>query len=332
MKKSSVMTYAKILAIVMAVFYSTEIYSQSSLIGTLPMQFNPAFAGGAGCPRIGTISQVVIYKSPFSNFGTYNYNRQNYEFSYDNFIPKISSGIGIHGGYSRLAYNGWQTNTLDLTHDIFLGLSIAPKFSFKGKYTLSPAAEINANFKNTNYDHFSQKMEPIKSSINPELRLGLAFNARKFYAGVSYHINGGFGNEIGGRTYGTNDFYRYSISPRWYLQMGYNFQRREDSKFSFSPQIVYGRYQTQSNIGQTNYDLIVTYMLINLNFRYKQFIWGLAHGGFDGLQIMVGWQKKNFRIAYIHGGGFNSSYNGQLSFRYTFNTKQSLDINKNLNY
>ncbi len=334
MKKSSGMSYAKILAIAMAVFCTTEIYSQSSLIGTLPMQFNPAFAGGAGCPRIGTSSHVVIYnyKSPFSNFGTYKYNRQNFAFSYDNFIPKINSGIGIQGGYSRLAYNGWQTNNLDLTQDIFLGLSIAPKFSFKGKYTLSPAVEIKANFKNTNYEHFSQKWEPVKSSINPEFRLGLAFNARKFYTGLSYHINGSLGNERGGRIYGVNGNRFTSTSPIWLVQLGYNFQKREDSKFSFSPQIVFARYNYQVEDIYKNAITTRSDLYLNLIFRFKKVIWGTTYGGYEGIKLIVGWQNKNIKIAYLHGGGLTANYNGEVSLRYIFNCKKITDLNKNNNY
>ena len=84
----------------------------------------------------------------------------------------------------------------------------------------------------------------------------------------------------------------------------------------------------QTDHGQTNNDVIRKDMLINLLFRYKQVVWGITYGGFDGLQLMVGWQKKNFRIAYIHGGSFN----GQISLRYIFDKKQAIDPNKNINY
>lgn len=177
-----------------------------------------------------------------------------------------------------------------------MSLSIAPKFSFKGKYTLSPAVEINANFKNTNYDHFSQKLERVNSSVNPEFRLGLAFNARKFYVGVAYHIDGTLGKDRGGRDGVQGEIFT-STSPRWYLQMGYNFQRREDSKFSFSPQIICGGYKFHHNYVQQDHSYIDIDMILNLTFRYKQIVWGISYE-VEGLKAIVGWQKKNFRIAY----------------------------------
>lgn len=88
MKNSSIETYAKILAIGTAFICQSHVSAQSALIGTLPMQVNPAFAGAAGSPRIGTSSYLVSYNSK-SSIGYHNSNRQNFSFSYDNFIPKI---------------------------------------------------------------------------------------------------------------------------------------------------------------------------------------------------------------------------------------------------
>ena len=333
MKSSSVVTYVKILTIGTALFCKFHVSAQSSLLGTLPMQFNPAFAGAAGSHRVGLSSHLITYKSPFTTDPTLRYNKQNYAFSVDNFIPKLNSGIGIHGGYTRLALNEWRTTEPENMHDMNLGLSIAPKFSFKGKYTLSPAVEINVKFKTTNYDHFSQKLERVKTSLQPEIRLGLAFNTRKFYMGIAYHINGTLGYERGGRASSMDGDVYKSTGPRWYVQIGYNFQRRDDSKFSFSPQIVYGCYKSHVNYGNRDFTSVNKEMILNLNFRYKQIIWGVAYDqAYEGLKLMVGWQKKNFRVAYIHGGGFTSGYNGQISLRYIFNSKKTSDLNRNISY
>lgn len=316
MKISSTVSYVKILTITVALFCNFQAVAQSPMSGVLPMQFNPAFAGATGSPRVG----VSTHLSSYSKF----FNRQNYAFSYDNFMPKLKSGIGIHGGYTRLARNEPYADELGNTHDVNFGLSVAPKFSFKGKYTLSPAVEINANLKNTNYEHFSQKLDRVKTSLQPQLRFGIALNGRKFYIGVSYHINGSLGYELGGRPTNMGGDRIISTSPRSYLQMGYNFQRRDDSKFSFSPQIVFLRLKTNEHYGNQEYNHVYHVLTPILNFRYKHVCWGLSYEGYEGVKAMIGWQNKNMKISFITSG----TSNGQLSLRYIFNTKSTSDLNK----
>jgi len=330
MKKSSVVTYVITLTIATVLFYSPHSKAQSSLIGTLPMQFNPAFAGAAGAPRIGINTNLLSVDLGPSK-GNNIYKERKLSFSYDNFLPKIASGIGFRGDYRRLINSGFVSRESETMDALRLGISLAPKFSFKGKYTLSPAVEVIANLKNTNYKHFSQKSELVNTSFSPEVRFGLNFNARKFYMGFSYHTPVPFRNYQRGRSFGVDEVVRISSSPRWYLQMGYNFQKREDSKFSFSPQIVYGRFRDYVYYGNQNYLRSHSDMLLNLIFRYKQIVWGITLGDYDGIKLMAGWQKKNFRIAYLQGAS-SRGFNGQISFRYIFNTPKTSNVNLDSHY
>ncbi|HEX8548069.1 MAG TPA: hypothetical protein VF691_14000 [Cytophagaceae bacterium] len=333
MKICSLILYVQNLAIGAMFFYISPLNAQSSLVGTLPMQFNPAFAGAVGSPRIGTSAYLV--STNFEGFGSrvYKYRRKNLSLSFDKFVPKIGSGIGIQGSYTNSFRNDSDLPTTDNTDNINLGLSFAPKFSFKGKYTLSPAVEINGNIKNTNYQHLSHKSEPVNTSFSPGARLGLSFNASKFYIGASYHFDGNFRNYRGIGWFGERRGYTATSGPHGYLQLGYNFQKREDSKFGFSPQLVLGRSKEHFKSSNQEYSAISNYMLINLNFRYKQFVWGTSWAGYYGVQLMAGWQKKNFRIAYLHAGQFNlTSFVGEVSFRYIFNKKESFKVNKNIDY
>lgn len=324
MKISSVILCVKTLTVATAFIYSSHLIAQSSHIGTLPMQFNPAFAGAAGSSRIGSSSD--LRKSEF--FGSYV--RKNFAFSYDNFIPKVGSGIGIQGSYTRTAVNNLNRNRDGKADHISLGLSIAPKFSFKGRYTLSPAVEINAKLKNVDYEDISQRSERITTSFRPGVRLGLAFNTSNFYVGLSHHIEGIYNGHSRSLDF-DRDISLFS-SPRSYLQMGYNFRKREDSKFSFSPQIVFGRYTVRSNYENRDYVSVYSYTLLNLMFKYKQVVLGPIWDSYGGIKLMAGWQKKNFRIAYVQGGLFNGSFNGQISLRYILNTGKASNLSKNVNY
>jgi hypothetical protein len=119
-------------------------YSQvSPPLGSLPMLYNGGFAGESGQGRLalGIQTSKRLWNGNFSGYG-----------SYDHFFSKISTGIGL------TAIVGTQNAYI---------LSISPKISFKGKYTLAPFVEGS---------YISDKFEGGG---------GFLFNSQKFYLGYS---------------------------------------------------------------------------------------------------------------------------------------------------
>jgi hypothetical protein len=153
-------------------------------------------------------------------------------------------------------------------------------------------------------------------------RAGILFNTNKLYLGYTVNVlrriisNGQF-NPTNAKGMGWFESY---------LQAGYTFQKNSDAKFSFTPQLVISiekyPYSSQINVGLQAY---------NVNFRYKQFIWGVNNRG-----LHLGWQTDQLRVMVTNsiGDGINSvkynsigfgtdrvRYSGTISFRYILGSK-----------
>lgn len=269
-------------------------------LGVLPMQFNSSFAGEAEALRL---NFAFSYNHKDNNR---NINQSfGYHASADKFIPSIRSGVGF--SVSRHAYT-FKTKQLpdesykiDNEKDIFeMVVAIAPKFSIKGKYTLSPSLDFGYRRDDNNL-HFA----PQYSTINHRLqsRIGLLFNTRKFYiAYAAYLIRHNWHTNV-------EPFFLESGLASFF-QAGYTFQRRAESKFSFTPQLV-------CKLAQNADGQAVFHILPNLTFRYAKFIAGVNNTG-----IHVGYQSEKLRImlsgipwGYGEVGPFSS---GNMAVRHIF--------------
>ncbi|MCU0355176.1 MAG: hypothetical protein MUD08_15775, partial [Cytophagales bacterium] len=104
-------------------------------------------------------------------------------------------------------------------------------------------------------------------------------------------------------------------------QFGYTFHRSSESKFSFTPQLLFltGADARRAFLS-SRFWLFAPFRCfvltdIMLNFRYKKVIWGL-----NGAGIHVGYQSSQIRIMLSQGiqSASGESYIGNLSFRYIF--------------
>jgi hypothetical protein len=289
-------------------------------LGTLPMQYNSSFAGQVGGPRFTSNSMYWQHKSDAYKYqGTYS------RLSYDQFIPAMRTGIGITVGYSAfstdLYYNGHNSFT-----NPSVSVAIAPKISISGKYTISSSIDFSFDVSEINFTinrlpdtllYSHRKQYGINS------RVGLLVNTNKFYLGYTVNI-------VRQPIY-TSLIRHLKGDFESYLQAGYTFQREPESDFSFTPQVVIklAKYTRENRM----YSGIEAY---NLNFRYKQFIWGMNDGGFPSITplqdkklrekvaIHLGWQTGRVRIMLSNSynprhKGF--TYNGNLSLRYIFTDK-----------
>lgn len=269
---------------------------QNLPIGTLPMDYNSSFAGSVEQSRIVT---NINYLGDFSDLEP---SKKGYYASYDNFFNRLGMGLGITAYYFDSFYGYNLTST---------SLAFAPKLSIKGKYTISPSLDIG--YKSGNIDYEDDLLQNGSENIRESGFIGrtsILFNSTHYYVGFSIRL---FKSEELSLVNNLDDQFTST------LQMGYAFQQNENSKLSFTPQLVfplghqYGRYKH-----------LVQSPAINLGLRYSNFLFSLISkvnrpipNGFQ-----LGWQNKNTRIIMTNqlmkdsNSVINSSYTGNLAFRY----------------
>lgn len=266
-------------------------YSQDVPLGTLPMFYNSSFAGEADGGRFST--NFSLRRNSF-------YHTLGVQSSYDQFIPALRSGLGVSVGH----FNTFGSFSSYNNNHSTLGLAVAPKFSLKGKLTISPSLDFN---------YFRQSSE-INNAKGYATRVGILINSSKFFFGYSFDvfsnlkIKNVFNSET--KQINRNIFDDFNSS----IQLGYTFQRSKESKFSFTPQIL---------ISVSTFDerFQVAPLKLMLNFRHSNFLWGVSD---DGLH--VGWQTPRLRLMvfnnvqrlFIKSHIIDPSSISALSFRYNF--------------
>ncbi len=276
-------------------------------LGALPMQYNGSFAGEAGSPRISTNVGLITGRGTYGK--GYHLNA-----SYDQFIPALRSGIGATVFYGHAASPLYEYSGQGFS------VAVAPKISLNGKWTFSPSLDLT-------YDRgrlpFSNSF--LNDSLIPaygytseqwQSRAGFLLNTSKLYIGYSVavvdHRRIDFTN--GDRFLG-----RPTRFSSW-LQLGYTFQKSPESDFSFTPQLAFyiGSNRTL-RFNRTNDRIGVNYFYaFNLNFRYKQFVWGVNNMG-----LHVGWQSHRVKVMAsnsigVAGKHIDPGYTGNVSIRYLF--------------
>jgi len=249
-------------------------HGQNVPLGTMPLLFNGSFAGEGEAPRIHSFLDYTNlgYSHPIIGIFT----------SYDQFVPALGSGVGIFTGFSL------SSNSISYRYG---GAAIAPKFSYKGKFTISPSLD----FRYSSFQSVPLERKFFSSSA------GLLINSSRFFFGYSITI---FRNAISDGLYQPrriNTSLGFSV-----FQLGYTFQRSQESKFAFTPQI-----------------LIVPFMgafpaKFLMNFKYDKVLWGIGDNG-----LHVGWQTEKLRIMAFNDVFWrildDRNYNTtNISFRYVF--------------
>lgn len=258
------------------------------------MQFNGGFAGEGEKARFVAGGGV----------GSHYFNQRNTSSthfgSYDQFFPKLRSGIGLtYRGYN---YGYYHYNIVgEFRHrENSLMLSFSPKFSSKGKRTFAPFIDLIVGYaKNSTVLDMPDYRPGVMRASG---RIGVLYNSRKFYAGITYYA---FTTSVFTELH---SFYRATGHPP-VLQTGYILQRLPESRFSFTPHLAFflvTRIYSSKRWYELNLDL-------NLMFRYKKFIWSLNNTG-----LGLGYQNKRFRILlsqnYIYFNKLNLQ--NSLSLRY----------------
>jgi hypothetical protein len=271
-------------------------YAQGPL-GVLPMQFNSSFAGEAHSPRF---SSAAAYwdNNPNPNTCTACLPHAFMAISYDQFVPAIRSGIGITAGWNGISNENVRTAGYGFQ------LAVAPKFSIQGKYTLSPSLDFSYHESNDSYKStvhspaYSTRYEKIGS------RLGFLLNTNRYYVGLSFNL-------VNLATFTSENYRNRTNFFRSEIQLGYTFQRSDESRFSFTPQLalLFSRFYWNDRIGLQDIGM-------NCTFRYQQFIWGVHWLGYH-----LGWQTERLRLILGNNLIFKHEERANIasvSFRYIF--------------
>lgn len=301
--------------------WSFAAWGQHVPLGVLPMEYNGSFAGEAGDARLNLNSSYLSEHIT----GIFKNRQFAGALSYDQFVPSLRSGVGVYAGFAE-GNADLHTTTNGPIKELgmntgFVGLSIAPKISIKGKHTLSPSISLlyrEGTSKEDGVERFNTWA--VGSTI------GLLWNTANYYIGFSF--NGPSYVEVNGVRPAYNRLSNYHFYST--LQAGYTFQRSPESHFSFTPQIVVSVtkpfWNETLNFQSFLWEYIPGY---NLNFRYKKFIWGVNNEG-----IHVGLQTEQLRLIMTNDLGFfnfysdgysqldRTHYAGNLSFRYIFKKEE----------
>ena len=275
-------------------------------LGVLPTQYNGSFAGETGSPRLNTLVGLLYNRYYGSGYRTYA--------SYDQFIPALRSGLGVVAGYGRSQYGGerFAQGNQGTGYGAYFSAALAPKFSMGGKLTLSPSLDLSLQSSENTFKKQAQITQKSRGSTFRS-RIGLLLNTEKFYAGYSVLLVDRF------NTYVENDTISWRTSGRpekftSYWQFGYTFGRGTESKFSFTPQLVF-------TTGTRQYSrrgfVLFAPADFNLNFRYKKFIWGVNTTG-----VHIGWQTDKLRIMLSDSLQYvrrdDPGYAANIALRYIF--------------
>lgn len=263
-------------------------------LGALPMQYNSSFAGQADQLRFSSNYMFSRYRIGIDSY------QSGIFASIDQFVPAIGSGIGFNAGYmysslhDRPPYPNFEVPSV-----YNIGLAIAPKFSIKGKVTISPSIDFNFNYhKSSNWEIHEYKS-----------RVGLLVNTAKGYIGVSANLFNepkvDLLNDMS-----ILDYYLYDRNrSKFTFQLGYTFQRSSDSKFSVTPQLVIPIKHDKHK------DFVITKFM--LNFRYEKLLFGISDAG-----VHAGWQTDRIRIIGTYNMELLQKQRGEeifnLAFRYTW--------------
>jgi hypothetical protein len=302
------------ISLLVLVLFATTARSQNIPMGSLPLLYNGGFAGESSSARV--YSGLSYLAVRYAGDSARDICGSAYV-SYDRFVPKIRSGLGLtfiqNDLFNRSGHTRYQRGTYD---NYFVIASLSPKLSFKGKYTFAPFINIifssmllpvlNFDITSQTYTHTTKKRLSLWTQ-----KIGFMFNSSKFYIGFSMSV---FGKDS--ETY-TNELHTYPskkrlqnrdvypISDRFFLdqdknltyhfQAGYTFQKTPESKFSVTPQVavqsVLHRKLYPWPGGDFVYEKRSERIDLSLAFRYDKLLWSLNNNG-----LGIGYQNGNSRI------------------------------------
>lgn len=285
--------------------------SETVPVGMMPTYYNGGFAGEAGAPRVAIFSYFTSHTYRLTPDHQEHWRFSGSYVSVDHFVKNLRSGIAVTTGYIRQSQDLYDQH--QKVSNNFCSIAISPKISSKGKYTLAPFADFYFGHKR---DTLADDMNYFGKTITAGqyhwndfgIKTGFLVNSDKAYVGLSAQILNYTQSPYADKS--LNFFHEVVYA----LQMGHTFQRKQESKFSFTLQLVFWwqRYQAVRYPYTTAKWHLRYEGDLNLVFRYTKFIAGLNFTG-----VMVGYQNNKFKLQ-ISNFWSREAYSGSISLRYTF--------------
>jgi hypothetical protein len=269
-------------------------------IGSLPMYYNPSFAGSTDKLRL---SSYFSYRNVSFSRGDKDYLGHN-GISADGFIPQISTGIGINLSYfsTRDAVHMYNAPG----HSMEAELIAAPKISIKGKYTISPSISINYLMNNDrNGLPIWDNQGGLYKSSRLHSRAGIMLQNKRFYLGYSTEFeNNDLRSDYDPFAYfESRKSLRGDIPQKYYfnyssVQTGYSFCLSANENMSLTPQVLWFFSHGNASANQ------LAPNTLNLTFRANKFLSGIGYnqvlaGRFYSIRnytLMLGYQSEKFRM------------------------------------
>jgi hypothetical protein len=297
--------------------------AQNLWINAMPFYYNPSFAGNSSQARIAVSNSIIRTETKDLNSSDAKEKIGQNFISFDKFIGKIHSGVGAQFRYSNDV--GYLNNSVNMKSITFEGsIVIAPKFSFKGKYTLSPSLQFTHS--NLSYHYQGPNSDSLAASNSTgtigltQLNSGILFNSKKFFAGISVVLLNRISKNV--------EYPSFSGS----FITGYTFRRTEKSNFSLTPVVFFQVYRDNNYSITSSYNNPIyfifddnSYSSLSLSAKYRKVIAGIGIN--RTTNIMLGYEGNKLRIMligqYVRStiksvSYLNESYAAQLSFRYLF--------------
>lgn len=329
--KNFMMKTFKILFLSSFVLMTNLAFAQSYVgqISNASTIYNPSFVGSKNDLRIGIGNNYRNY----INYYGYDINNNSF-LSLDAPIKKISAGIGASITYNTMRDNSssylnlkdysdpaFRQTYSNESNSINLDLTYAQIFTIRNKereeiISIRPALSLNYNKndftyrENAIYD-LNYQIKEINTSVI-RVTPSVLITGKKYFIGAKYQsslLSGCRDNNMGIKN--LPEYYYFNVIG------GYTFQRKPESKFSFTPILAlqFDKYFTERNkrtsIGRSPaiIDLLDD---INLTFKYGKFL-----TGFNLNCLMLGYQTEKLRVCLSFVPTTNLAW-GELSLNYIF--------------
>ncbi|RYU95601.1 PorP/SprF family type IX secretion system membrane protein [Emticicia agri] len=304
---------------------------QFSQFYAAPLYQNPAFAGGAYAPRL-----IANYRNQWPSIDA---NFVTASFSFDHYIEKLNSGIGILAtndsqGPARIKsteFSAIYSYQVRINEENFLRLGVQGTYANKTLNYLG--LTFGDQYTNSGYTGLPTDDPLIRDprNIRPiqyiDYSAGALFYNSKSWLGVSTHHltqpSFTFNSALGGE----QSFVPMKISVsgglRIPLNNPYSNAANVDREFSVSPAFLYKR---QGKFDQLDLGFYATYSPLTLGLWYrgipikKKDITRTNH---DALIFLVGVRQDNFSIGYsyditVSSLGFSTGGSHEISIAYQF--------------
>ncbi len=298
---------------------------QFSQFYAAPLYQNPAFAGGAYAPRL-----IANYRNQWPSI---NANFVTAAFSFDHYIEKLNSGVGImvvndSQGPGRLKstdVSGLYSYQIQLNEENFLRLGAQATYSNKSLDYLG--LTFGDQYNNKGFIQGSTSADPFANSTNitpikfVDFSGGALFYNSKTWLGLSmHHIN------RPNYSFGTTESRlpsKISLSGGLKIPLAnpYSGAANADKEFNVSPAFLYKR---QGKFDQLDLGFYATYSSLTAGFWYRGIPIkkkNITRTNNDALVFLLGFRQDNFSIGYsyditISSLGFSSGGSHEISIAY----------------